>query len=354
MKLRKILSSVIAGSLAVSAMAISVSADAMDVIDFEDGAFTGISMKTDDGGDKSVLSVVDYNGSKQLKVEVQDKTRSPKVYFDLDEIYGENMTKIASITYTLTLQSKEPNEDEEGTFLPTGWAGGAAGIQATGAGVAWDNGDQWTLEEYVGDSVTGTITRDKISIPTMCDDAHMLIMRWPVASDGSAYDMYIDDVTAKDADGNIVPAYAPAEEATSDEEEATEDETTDEETADDEVADDEAADDEDADADADADEDTDADEDEDADEDTDEDEDADDEEETNDVDVDEDEAPAATEAAETTAPVVETTEAPSAGDVAAATDSSKGSPDTGVADVAAVAGLAIVAAGAVLVSKKRK
>ncbi len=47
-------------------------------------------------------------------------------------------------------------------------------------------------------------------------------------------------------------------------------------------------------------------------------------------------------------------EAPAAGDVDAATDSTKGSPDTGVADVAAVAGLAIVAAGAVLVSKKRK
>ncbi|MGN0656033.1 MAG: LPXTG cell wall anchor domain-containing protein [Ruminiclostridium sp.] len=47
-------------------------------------------------------------------------------------------------------------------------------------------------------------------------------------------------------------------------------------------------------------------------------------------------------------------EKPAAGNVDAATDSSKGSPDTGVADVAVVAGLAIVAAGAVLVSKKRK
>jgi len=48
-----------------------------------------------------------------------------------------------------------------------------------------------------------------------------------------------------------------------------------------------------------------------------------------------------------------TEEAPAAGDVAGETDSSKGSPDTGVEDVAVVAGLAIVAAGAVLVSKKR-
>ncbi|MBQ8613796.1 MAG: LPXTG cell wall anchor domain-containing protein [Ruminiclostridium sp.] len=48
------------------------------------------------------------------------------------------------------------------------------------------------------------------------------------------------------------------------------------------------------------------------------------------------------------------TEAPATGDVAGATDSSKGSPDTGIEDVAVVAGLAIVAGGAVLVSKKRK
>jgi len=46
--------------------------------------------------------------------------------------------------------------------------------------------------------------------------------------------------------------------------------------------------------------------------------------------------------------------APAAGDVAGSTESTKGSPDTGIEDVAVVAGLAIVAGGAVLVSKKRK
>jgi len=59
-------------------------------------------------------------------------------------------------------------------------------------------------------------------------------------------------------------------------------------------------------------------------------------------------------AAAPSAPADDATDAPAAGDVAGATDSSKGSPDTGVEDVAVVAGLAIVAAGAVLVSKKRK
>ncbi len=47
-------------------------------------------------------------------------------------------------------------------------------------------------------------------------------------------------------------------------------------------------------------------------------------------------------------------EAPATGDVDAATDSTKGSPDTGVADVAAVAGLAVLAGGAFIVAKKRK
>ena len=42
------------------------------------------------------------------------------------------------------------------------------------------------------------------------------------------------------------------------------------------------------------------------------------------------------------------------GDVAAATDSSKGSPDTGIADVAAVAGIAVIAAGVLLTANKRK
>lgn len=59
--------------------------------------------------------------------------------------------------------------------------------------------------------------------------------------------------------------------------------------------------------------------------------------------------PASVAPAETSA----ATSSPAAGDVAAATDSSKGSPDTGVADVAAVAGLAIVAGSAALVVKKK-
>ncbi|MBQ3843176.1 MAG: hypothetical protein II820_10875 [Ruminiclostridium sp.] len=46
--------------------------------------------------------------------------------------------------------------------------------------------------------------------------------------------------------------------------------------------------------------------------------------------------------------------APAAGDVTAATDSTKGSPDTGIADIAVVSGIAALAAGALILTKKRK
>ena len=50
-----------------------------------------------------------------------------------------------------------------------------------------------------------------------------------------------------------------------------------------------------------------------------------------------------------------TTDAPAAaGDVDAATDSSKGSPDTGIEDVAVIGGLAIVAGAAIAFTRKRK
>ncbi len=55
------------------------------------------------------------------------------------------------------------------------------------------------------------------------------------------------------------------------------------------------------------------------------------------------------------APAEETVvEEPAAGDVQAATVSSKGSPDTGIEDVAVVAGLAILAGAGIVVTRRRK
>ena len=48
------------------------------------------------------------------------------------------------------------------------------------------------------------------------------------------------------------------------------------------------------------------------------------------------------------------TDAPAAGDVAASTDSSKGSPDTGIEDVAVIAGLGLLAGAGIVFTRKRK
>lgn len=65
-----------------------------------------------------------------------------------------------------------------------------------------------------------------------------------------------------------------------------------------------------------------------------------------------DEKGAATVGGSTSAPAQ--TAAPAAGDVAAAANSSKGSPETGVEDAAVAAGLAILAGGAALIARKKK
>lgn len=52
--------------------------------------------------------------------------------------------------------------------------------------------------------------------------------------------------------------------------------------------------------------------------------------------------------------VTSTGSTPTAGDVSAPTDNSKGSPNTGVEDIAPLAGMALVSAGVIFAAKKRK
>jgi hypothetical protein len=67
------------------------------VIDFEDGVYAFLGMDQSKGNaDDSVLDLVDYNGSKALKVDVQKKT--PYIAFALDGLLGENIAKVHTIT----------------------------------------------------------------------------------------------------------------------------------------------------------------------------------------------------------------------------------------------------------------
>ena len=191
-----------AGIMALSAVtAVSAGAYAADVVDFEDGKYSFVSMKTDDGGDPSTLSVVDFNGSKQLKVDVTDCANVPKVYFDLNSMLNpDDFDKVKTIEMDVTFESKD------GTTAP-GWAGGAIGTQGGETKKpSWGQTD-WECGEYdkaVSDPVT--IQRKFLlyseRLVNGTEGTHMILMRWGAEVD---YNMYVDNIKFLDADGKKIP-----------------------------------------------------------------------------------------------------------------------------------------------------
>ena len=215
----------------------SVSAYAQSVVDFEDGNYSFVSMKTDDGGDASVLSVVDFNGSKQLKVDVQDCANVPKVNFSINQLLAsDDFDKVKTIEMEITFESKDG-------ATPIGWAGGAIGTQGGEKSPAWAQ-TSWECGEYENPVSEVTVIQRKFLLPSEkfvngTENSDMLLMRW--GSD-VAYNMYVDNIRFLDESGNeielaienaadetpaVTEAEAPAETAAEETaEEAAPEETT--------------------------------------------------------------------------------------------------------------------------------
>ena len=179
-------------------------------------------MNTDSGADKSVLSVEDYNGSKRLKVDVQDKKMVPKVWFDLDKITDRsNTVQIRKITFDLAIVPKTA----EGIV---GWAGGAVGAAggfdpaAKGSGQVNPN---WSDKAWDGGAYDpGVAAEVKIERKFMMKNEFYTedgvnpffgLMRWAAADDADEYVMYIDNIQLLDEKGNALPiGVTPAAEET--------------------------------------------------------------------------------------------------------------------------------------------
>ncbi len=212
MKMKKLLctaASVAAAAAAVTAVSAAVSAQ---VVDFEDGNYSFVTMKTDDGGDLSVLSVEEFNGSKQLKVDVQDCSLLPKVQFDLNAMVGtDNLSDVDKIQMEVTFASKD------GT-TPPGWIGGALGTSGGDGSPSWNQSD-YSDGEYEN-SVSATILVERSfllpahKLVSGTEGTIGLLMRWAAEV---PYYMYVDNVRFLDADGNemdlMIDASAAAQEA---------------------------------------------------------------------------------------------------------------------------------------------
>ena len=114
MKINKLFAGISAAAIAATMCSFSTSAVAEGAasIDFEDGDCSFVYMNVDDAGsDESVLSVADYEGSKQLKIDVQDSTKVPKVWFDLYKIMPkDSVPSITSMEFDLTIVPKDSSK----------------------------------------------------------------------------------------------------------------------------------------------------------------------------------------------------------------------------------------------------
>ena len=237
--MKKALASVAAVAMAASMVsAFSVSTSALTEgtkIDFEDGDYSFVYLNLDDGSDNSVLSVEDYDGSKQLKVDVQQTGKVPKVWFDLDKITTrENTVQISTIEMDLTFVPKSETE-------MVGWAGGviasAGGFdqndtKGSQVNPNWTQTD-WASEDenaYTEGMPAKVHATKKFLLPASKYTAEGTnpffgIMRW--AADTN-YVMYVDNIVLKDKDGNALPVgvtAAATEEAATTEEAAAEETT---------------------------------------------------------------------------------------------------------------------------------
>ena len=241
MKMKKALASVAAVAMAASMVsAFSVSTSALTEgtkIDFEDGDYSFVYLNLDDGSDNSVLSVEDYDGSKQLKVDVQQTGKVPKVWFDLDKITTrENTVQISTIEMDLTFVPKSETE-------MVVWAGGviasAGGFDQNNTQASQVN-PNWTQTDWASEDVNAYTegmpakvhATKKFLLPaskytTEGTNPFFGIMRW--AADTN-YVMYVDNIVLKDKDGNALPvgvtAAATTEEAAAEETTAAVEETT--------------------------------------------------------------------------------------------------------------------------------
>lgn len=223
---KKVLS--VAAALAFVVTAVPANAKAAtDVIDFEDGNLpAGLAIATlDDGtvdGDPAVLSVVDFAGSKMLKIDTT-ANGTPKLKFLLADLVGEeNVTKVQGIEYDLVIE--QPSGDV------AGWNGGTIAAGPWAAGGAWFNGIGFTLEDYENSTTTVTHFKEMINAGLGFADStgFFMFMNW--ANNGT--DDYIDNIKILDVDGNAIPLVsAAAVEATDDAAATTTDDATTDDTA---------------------------------------------------------------------------------------------------------------------------
>lgn len=167
-------------------------------IDFEDGVFDFVQINTSPGdADKSIMSVVDYNGSKQLFVDVQS-FKVPYVAFDVASLVGDRIADVRSIEMDVTTVSAD------GVFRAV-----AGKVVAYSGEKLTESKDDWSvyLESKNPNKAEGTLDNEGEYFVAGAKNYFALTKVTDNGKDvvDQPADLYIDNVVIRDAAGKAIP-----------------------------------------------------------------------------------------------------------------------------------------------------
>lgn len=160
------------------------------------------------------LSVVEYNGSEMLKIEVLDKDdkgnyKVPKIVFDVDKLVGpENLSKIARVTADVFQVAVGDFVGDDGVAkkVPGNLLGSFAGNGGEDGSKWITFGSDFSAAEWDWDWVylqfDGKILLPANRYGNGLENATLVFMRWGIPNQA---DIYIDNITFWDDDGNSIP-----------------------------------------------------------------------------------------------------------------------------------------------------
>lgn len=173
---------------------VTVDVPAGSIIDFEDGNYGFITLNTAPGdADESILEIVDVNGSKALKVDVQNE-KTPYLGFDVASLVGDRLVDIRSIEMTVYV------EDPSGKFIAC-----SGHIYAYSGEENLETADPWSvyLEDQNPKRIVGKL--DKEEEYFVAGAKNLFAMTKLSGNSGKASDFYIDDIVLRDANGEAIP-----------------------------------------------------------------------------------------------------------------------------------------------------
>ena len=193
----------VAVALGLAATAACAAEAAAPSIDFEDGlyGFVGLDMSAGNA-DESALSVVDYNGSKALKVAVQKKV--PYVIFEISALLGDNVAKLQSVTMDIGI---DPGADGK-FYACSGKIYKIFGEDLT------ETYDEWSVYLASKNPNKAKMVMDAGEAFLAGAGNYLVVSKevdnYATKTGGVPVSLYIDNVCFYDAEGNLLPADTAA------------------------------------------------------------------------------------------------------------------------------------------------